>query len=457
MPVSLPRTGTGDRANLTGVRVVILGGGGFRVPTVVRAIAGRPELGIAEVVLHDVDETRLAVISSVLPAALPGLRLRTTTSLAEALPGADVVFSAIRVGGAEGRVRDERRALALGVLGQETVGAGGLAYGLRTVPVALAAARLQAELAPDAWLINFTNPAGLITQALSEPMGRKVIGICDSPVGLIRRVCRSLAVAESSANADYLGINHLGWLRSLSVDDRDLLPGLLADDRALDGFEEGRLFGATILRSLRSVPNEYLHFYYAAREMVADLAAESTRGEVLAAEQSIFYRTSIDDLTRAPALWEAARLRREETYLAETRCRHEQRDDADLSGGGYQEVALDLIGALTGGPPVELIVNAVNGPAVPALPPSMMLEARCRVDTTGATVLPASPLDLHQLGLVASVRAAEQAVITAVTHGSRADAVRAFAIHPLIGSWPIAEQLTAGVVADHPELAALLR
>ncbi len=425
------------------------------MPTVLDAVAGRPELSITEVVLHDVDPQRLAVIRAVRPT-LRGVAVTTMTSLPKALQGADLVFSAIRVGGARGRVQDERRALGLGVLGQETVGAGGLAYGLRSIPVALEAARLQREIAPDAWLINFTNPAGMVTQAISEVLGRRAIGICDSPIGLIRRVCRTLGVRESATAADYLGINHLGWLRSLDSGGRDLLPELLAGDQ-VETFEEGKLFGAGVLRALGAIPNEYLHFYYSARELTAGLLTGTTRGEVLESQQSAFYRSAKGEPAHAAEFWEASRHQREETYLAEARADDEQRDVQDLTGGGYQEVALDLIGALTGGPAVELIVNAANGSSVPQLPTDTVVETRCRIDATGATPLPTTPLDLHQLGLMSSVRAAEEAVISAVVNGSRAEAVRAFAIHPLIGSWQIAERLTASVIVDNPELAALLR
>ena len=195
------------------------------------------------------------------------------------------MFSAIRVGGAAGRVADERRALAHGVLGQETVGAGGLAYGLRTLPVALELARTVAELAPRAWLINFTNPAGLITEASRAVLGDRVIGICDSPVGLIRRVCRALGVAETELATgrvvpDYVGINHLGWLRALRRDGEDLLPDLLGSDAAIESFEEGRLFGAPLMRALAAVPNEYLHYYYSTAEVLAALATGPDQGRV---------------------------------------------------------------------------------------------------------------------------------------------------------------------------------
>jgi 6-phospho-beta-glucosidase len=442
------------------MRLVVVGGGGFRVPLVHRELLRRPELGIAELVLHDVDAARLATIARVLPPD-PAIRLRLETSLAAAVRDADFVFSAIRVGGAAGRVADERRALSAGVLGQETVGAGGLAYGLRTLPVALELARTVAELAPRAWLINFTNPAGLVTEASRTVLGERVIGICDSPVGLVRRVCRALGVDQAElcngrVVADYAGINHLGWLRALVRDGTDLLPALLGSDAALASFEEGRLFGAPLLRVLRAVPNEYLHFYYQHAEALAAAAAGPTRGEFLLREQDDFYAAAAARPDQAAQRWEATRRRREESYLAEARPADQPRDEQDLAGGGYQEVAFDLMRALSGGPAGTLIVNVANEATLPGLPPDLVIEVPCRVDTSGAHPLPAPPLQLHQLGLIASVRAAEQAAVEAVVTGSYDAALRAFALSPLVNSVSIAQRLLDGLLRDDQALAGVL-
>ncbi len=188
------------------------------------------------------------------------------------------------MGGTAGRVRDERIPLAEGVLGQETVGAGGVLYGLRTVPVALRIAERVAALAPGAWVINFTNPAGMVTEAMSRVLGDRVIGICDSPVGLVRRAARAAGAdpaAFGGPGPDRLRLRGPEPPRLAAVVDagrhRDLLPGLLADDAALAGFEEGRLFGADWLRALGALPNEYLHYYYFRRETLA--AVRAARGD----------------------------------------------------------------------------------------------------------------------------------------------------------------------------------
>lgn len=436
---------------------MIVGGGGFRVPLVHRELARRPELPISQLVLTDLDQARLRVIRQVIG---DDPRVSVADSLAEAVRGADFVFSAIRVGGALGRVADERRALVRGVIGQETVGAGGLAYGLRTLPVALELARTVAELAPQAWLINFTNPAGLITEAMRDVLGDRVIGICDSPSGLIRRASQAAGCQPSEVDADYLGINHLGWLRTLRVGATDLLPGLLTDRVALQSFEEGRLFDLDLLRSLGVIPNEYLLYYYRTPEVLATLLDGPTRGEFLSAEQAGFYSAAQAEPDRAAELWEATRLRREQTYLAEAGDFERgsfKRDDAELAGGGYEQVALQLMQALAGGPSRQLIVNVANQNTVAALPAELVLELACTIDAGGARPLPVSPPSLHQLGLISSVRAAERSIIDAVTGQSYLSALSGFATHPLIGSERIGREILDDLLRAEPALAALLK
>ena len=222
------------------MRLAILGGGGFRVPLVYGALLrDTSDRRVDEVVLHDVDEGRLAAVGHVLQQMAAGReqapRVATTTDLDTAVTGADFIFSAIRVGGLAGRTADERVALDLGLLGQETTGPGGLAYGLRTVPVAVHVAERVAALAPSAWVINFTNPAGMITEAMQQVLGTRVVGICDSPIGLGRRAARALGLDPDRTSAGYAGLNHLGWLRSLSAGGVDVLPELLADRHKLPG------------------------------------------------------------------------------------------------------------------------------------------------------------------------------------------------------------------------------
>ncbi|GGQ18990.1 6-phospho-beta-glucosidase [Streptomyces roseolilacinus] len=446
------------------MRLTILGGGGFRVPLVHRALlADRGEGRVTRVVLHDVDAGRLAAIGRVLAEQAEGVAdapaVTTTTDLDEALRGADFVFSAIRVGGLAGRAADERVALAEGVLGQETVGAGGVAYGLRTVPVAVDVARRVARLAPDAWVINFTNPAGLVTEAMSRVLGDRVIGICDSPVGLGRRVARLLGADPAEVWVDYAGLNHLGWLRGLRVGGRDLLPGLLADEEALGSFEEGRLFGAEWLRSLGAIPNEYLHYYYANRETVrAYREAERTRGAYLRDQQAGFYAAAARPEVRALDAWRRALAEREATYMAANRAAAGDaggRAEEDLEPGGYEQVALALMRAVARNERATLILNVRNRSALPVLDADAVVEVPCLVDADGAHPVSVAPLPYHAVGLVAAVKAVEREVLAAAESGSRETAVKAFALHPLVDSVAVARRLLDAYRAEHPGLAYL--
>ncbi|MFF6994720.1 6-phospho-beta-glucosidase [Streptomyces sp. NPDC008313] len=446
------------------MKLTILGGGGFRVPLVYGALLGdRAEGRVTRVVLHDLDAGRLAAVARVLAeqaAAVPDAPgVEVTTDLDEALRGADFVFSAIRVGGLEGRAADERVALAEGVLGQETVGAGGIAYGLRTVPVAADIARRTARLAPDAWVINFTNPAGLVTEAMARHLGDRVIGICDSPVGLGRRIARVLGADPAQAEVDYVGLNHLGWVRGLRVAGRDELPRLLADPVLLGSFEEGRLFGADWLRSLGAVPNEYLHYYYFNRETVrAYQEAERTRGAFLRDQQAGFYEQVRRPDVPALAAWERTRAERESTYMAENReaAGAGEREAEDLSGG-YEKVALALMRAIARDERTTLILNVPNRGTLAALDAEAVVEVPCRVDAGGAHPVATGPLPDHATGLVCAVKAVEREVLSAAESGSRATAVKAFALHPLVDSVNVARRLLDGYRATHPGLAYLTR
>ncbi|GLI29562.1 MULTISPECIES: 6-phospho-beta-glucosidase [Brachybacterium] len=499
------------------MKLTILGGGGFRVPLVHEAVAtAATGLTVDEIALHDVDPERLATISAVIEeqgarlaaegraAALP--RLIATTDLCEAVAGADFVFSAVRVGGAEARTIDERVALGLGLLGQETIGPGGLAYALRTLPVALEIARTISELAPSAWTINFTNPAGIVTEAMRSVLGDRVVGICDTPIGLVRRVGRllgaDLVAGERGAEVDYVGLNHLGWLRSVRLEGTERLPDLLADDAALEEIEEARLIGKDWVRADGALPNEYLFYYLHTSDAIERITgAATTRGEFLAKQQGDFYLAAAEADGRGPearasghagaagsagrpdgaggaggegesdsccasplALWRETLHEREATYMAESR--DEERREEDVAGGGYQEVAMRLMTALATGRPERMILDVGNiaagredAPAseriVPELPADCVLEVLCEVDGDGVHPLPIAPVELGRLGMMSTLRAAERKILEAATTGSREAAWQGFATHPLVSSPELGRKLLEGYEAGHPQIAAL--
>jgi 6-phospho-beta-glucosidase len=448
------------------MRLVILGGGGFRVPLVYGAmLRDTSERRIDAVELHDVDEGRLGAIAHVLrqmaesaPRGVPAPMVHTTTDLDESLRGADFVFSAIRVGGLAGRTADERVALELGALGQETTGPGGLAYGLRTVPVAVRVAERVKELAPDAWLINFTNPAGMITEAMQAVLGSRVIGICDSPIGLGRRAARALALRPEDTSFGYAGLNHLGWLRSLTHQGVDVLPQLLSDPARLRTTEEGRLFGPEWIAAIGAIPNEYLHYYYFTREAIASITGgPQTRGEFLLTQQRRFYDAVGARPDEAYAVWRAVRQERDATYMKESRAQDEERDALDVAGGGYEGVALAIMGAISRNERAAMILNVRNGSTLAGLPEDAVVEVPCTVDADGAHPLAAAALTGHPMGLVQQVKAVEQLVIEAARTRSPALAAQAFALHPLVDSVSVGRLLLDGYRARIPEIDALFR
>ncbi|MGA4669147.1 6-phospho-beta-glucosidase [Propionibacteriaceae bacterium Y1923] len=475
------------------MKLTLLGGGGFRVPLVYRALMADTLPGrVTEVRLHDTDRLRLRAITQVLAELADGAPdaplVVSTTDLGRALDGTDFVFSAVRVGGTAARATDERICLDHHIIGQETVGAGGISYALRSIPVALDFVDTVKAHAPDAWVINFTNPAGVITQVMrhgrdGNGLGERVIGICDSPVGLARRALGALQLgglvpddlgpvgtgatgptgpagttAEPRVRLDYLGLNHLGWLRGLHVDGTDVLPLLLERADLLETFEEGRLFGTPLLQTLGAIPNEYLHFYYFTREaLAADLHAAAPRGAYLQEQQGRFY-DAVAALGGAPgahALWEATRLDREQTYMASNReaAGSFERDQADLQTGGYDQVALAIMGAIANDRPAELVLNVANRGTIAGLADDDVIEVPCRVDGDGVHPLPVDDLWPHARGIVTNAKYVENTTITAALTRSRRHALLALLHHPLVASYPLACQVLDDLVAHHPPLA----
>ncbi|MFC0680265.1 6-phospho-beta-glucosidase [Lysobacter korlensis] len=466
------------------MKLTILGGGGFRVPFVHQALLhGAGVAKVDEVVLHDTDADRLTAITHVidqLAADTAGRPvLRRTTSIDDAVDGSDFVFAAIRVGGVDARVSDERVALSLGVLGQETVGPGGIAYGLRTIPVLVQIAERIAKRAPSAYVMNFTNPAGMITEAMQGVLGDRVLGICDTPSDLGRRVARAVGADPERLQLDYIGLNHLGWMRRVLADGRDVLPDLLADDERLATLEEAKVFGAAWLRALKSLPNEYLYYYYRNREAVESiLRSARTRGEFLADQQTDLFRQILADPDRAAELWGEAVSQRGASYMAEAKGGSQPAGGApapdvaeppsarggarpvgahDLAAHGYAGVALQVMGAIAQNRRATMILNVRNGTTVAGLPEDAVIEVPSMVDANGVHPLATAPPDLHQLGLMQQLKAVERATIRAALTGSRSDAELAFAMHPLVRSLDVSAQLVEGYVASVPAIAEVLR
>jgi 6-phospho-beta-glucosidase len=448
------------------VKIALLGGGGFRTPMVAEALAGVvSDVDVDELSLYDVDAARLERMATVIEgfdrertgSMVP---VRTTTSLEEAIDGAGAVFAAIRVGGLAARIVDERVPLELGVLGQETVGPAGVAFALRTVPEMQRIATVVRDRAPDAWFVNFTNPAGLVTEALRTVLSDRVIGICDSPSALWRHAATALGRPMSSLRPSYIGLNHLGWLVALWDEGHDVLPGLLHDDRVAN-VHEVQQAGVSDVRDRGMISNEYLAYYRATADVIAAFRRDGARSEILARQQSAFYDSEVSSPEEALAAWRRAKDARHSTYMAET---HDAGDvttavstsvvtpnDEGMSAdeAGYGGVAAAFVRAVANDTRDRLVLGVRNDGTVGWLDDDATVEVPCVVGSDGALPDEAATLPDDERRLMERVRTAERATLAAVHAPSRGAVVDAVASSPVVQSRELAERIVDGYLERH--------
>ena len=457
------------------MKVAVVGGGGFRTPVVWESVAGLGDaIAVDEVVLQDRSEARLDRIRSVIHGLIrerggTGPPVRTTTVIEDAVEGADFVCCAIRVGGLEARIVDETVPLALGVLAQETVGPGGVAFALRTVPVMVAIAEAVARAAPDAWFLNFTNPAALVTEAVRPVLGDRVVGVCDAPAALCARAAAALQWPMGSLRFDYAGLNHLGWLLAVNAEGEDLLPGLLSDEGRLRSIAEVRLLGSGTVRQARALPNEYLVYYERSDEIVeAFRRAGETRGQQVLSQQAAFYGSGGHTPEKALASWRAARDARHGTYLSEAWASADRTGDSpDIDGapsqedgpgeGGYAAIAAAFIRAVGVGCDTPLILDVANRGRLPFLDDDAVVEVSCVAGSDGVSIVPGPSLPGRPRALVERMKDVERTTIRAATERSAGLALEAIAGHPLVRSRDVAERILTGYLDRHTDLRERLR
>jgi 6-phospho-beta-glucosidase len=447
-------------------KIALIGGGGVRTPLVVFGINEAAErMDVDELCLYDPDGERIrimAALSKEIVARQSGrLRLRVADSAAEAVEDAAFVLNAVRVGGAASRANDERTAIAHGYPGQETTGPGGVAMALRTVPVALEQARLVERLSPKAWIVNFTNPAGLITQAISAHTGANIVGICDTPTELFHRIALALGCPPQEIRCDYVGLNHLGWVTRVSHRDRDMTAQLLADDAALRSLYPAAMFEPELIRALGMFPSEYLFFYYSRRKALQNqLAAGATRGEEViklnqqlmrvlnehlkAGEGAAAHQAYVDYLNQRSGSY----MKLEASAGSAFHSGGGLQEDPFRAATGYHRIALDVIEALCQAEPRRVVVNVKNRGAIGDLPDDDIVETPCLISNRG--IIPESQARLPEAirGLVLSVKAYEHALIAAALDGSARTARKAMLLYPAIGEWEPAGELLRSLMKE---------
>jgi 6-phospho-beta-glucosidase len=423
------------------VKIAVIGGAGVRTPLLVSGFA-RSDLPLSEIALFDVDRTKLDVIAALSARVAGRVEVTRHDSLARCLAGARFVFTSIRSGGANTRARDERAALDLGVIGQETVGAAGFAMAMRNVPALAAYVPEILRHAPDAWVVNFTNPVGIVTEALHREGCHRVIGICDTPTELFEEVAHALGCASTECDFDYLGLNHLGWLREVRVNGTPRLGELWRRPEALARLYRVPIFDGDFLAALRLLPTEYLVYYYRTEQVLANLCtAGHSRGAIVAALTAEL----LDDLPKS-----ANPVSRYEAYLAARSATYMQIESGTASPvprspwaelTGYDRIALAVIRAIHFATGAIIPLNVLNRGAIVDLQDDDVVEVPCTVSSNGARPLAAGRAPSSQRDLLLAVKAFERATVRAARSRRRDDALDALASNPLVPRRDLAERL----------------
>jgi 6-phospho-beta-glucosidase len=417
------------------VKVAILGGASARTPLLVRALA-ESDLPLSNLSLFDPDQERLAVVSRVSRHYAGRIPLQLAETPEPAIEGATFVLASIRVGGMEQRARDEEAAVALGLLGQETIGPAGFAMALRHVPPMVAYGRLVEKLSPRAFLINYTNPVGIVTQAIARETDARVLGICDTPTELFSATAEALGVPAEECAFDYVGLNHLGWLREVTHSGAPLLQRVLEDDTKIRRIYRRTLFSPGFLRDLGLLPTEYLYYYYRTGEALASIRRSGrTRGRFLTELNRELFRALASD-TSPVAAYERYLAERDRTYFAlET-----DGSDSDSArpvphaATGYDKIALSVLRAIHFDTGETIPLNLPNGATLSDLEPDDVIEVPVRVGRAGARALP-SAIPEKARDLLLRVKAYERRTVAAASAlgGSEEARIEALASNPLVG------------------------
>jgi 6-phospho-beta-glucosidase len=416
------------------VKIAVIGGGSTYTPELADGI-GRlaGEIEVAELVLVDPDSARLAVVGPVCARIMRALghpaRVRWTADLDDGLDEAGAVLLQLRVGGQAARQRDETWPLECGCVGQETTGAGGLAKALRTVPVVLdIAEQVRRRAARDAWIIDFTNPVGIVTRALLDA-GHRAVGLCNVAIGFQRAFARLLGVDPGRVSLDHAGLNHLTWERAVLVDGADQLPALLAT-HASEIAADIELPPA-VLHELGMVPSYYLRYFYAHDAVVAEQRGRPTRAqEVARLERELLAMYADPALDRKPALL------------------------GERGGAYHSEAAVALLASLIRDRHDTQVVNVRNAGTFGCLPADAVIEVPAVIGADGARPVPMAPLSPLLAGLVSHVSAYEELAVGAAVHGGRRRVMAALLAHPLVGQFDVASTLADRLIAENTRYLA---
>ncbi len=406
-----------------GWKICVIGAGSTYTPELIEGLIERADmLPVRELALVDINPERLTILADMarrmFGAAGQDVAVTATGDRRVGIDGADFVLNQIRIGGQAARIRDEKTGRRHDVVGQETTGPGGFAKALRTIPVALAIADDIRELSPTAWMINFTNPAGMVTESLLRFGGIRVMGLCNSPFGMQTDIARSLDVAPERVRITCVGLNHLSWVREVFLDGEDITASVL-DTMVADAERAGDTFDPELIASLRMIPSSYLrYFYHQDRILAEQRQGGATRGEqVWEIEQQLLESYRDPGLCCKPPLLEKR------------------------GGAHYSTLAVSLVAAIAADRGEVHIVDCRNNGALPDLPDDVAVEMPAVIDRQGAHSLTSGHLPFSIRGLVQHVKAYEELTIEAAMSGDERAALLALTANPLVPSFAVARAL----------------
>jgi 6-phospho-beta-glucosidase len=429
------------------MKIAVIGGAGVRTPLLVSGLTSS-ELPIDEIALYDLDQTRLSVIGPVAERMAGGGewrgRVRLCRSCAEAVAWADFVFTSIRVGGIERRIRDEATAQRHGIVGQETIGPAGFAMAARTIPQMVRYARQIAEAAPRAWIVNFTNPVGMVTEAMRTVTDR-VIGICDTPTELFEETARALALDPFACYFDYFGLNHLGWLREVYAGGEPQLHRLWPDAARLQSIYKMPLFDSSLLRALRLLPTEYVYYYDQPTRAFQNVdRAGRSRGEVIAELTTVLFEGLASRGADVVTLYDDYLRMRSAGYMQlESGSEGPARPPAPTAMSGYDRIALSVVRAIQSNANAVIPLSVRNAGTIADLRDDDVVEVPCVVNANGARPLHVGAVPERVHGLLTRVKEYERRTVAAALSPSVDAAVDALASNPLVPNREVAAALVA--------------
>ncbi|MDQ7027898.1 MAG: 6-phospho-beta-glucosidase [Anaerolineae bacterium] len=450
------------------MKLTIIGGGSVRTPRLIPTLIKRAAaLDLQELWLMDIQAEKLELIGGLCQAMAEEqgatFKFVLSTDAKEAITDADHVVTSIRPAYEKGRAVDERICFNHGVLGQETTGAAGFAMAMRSAPAILEYARMVEQYAkPNAWVFNFTNPAGLVAQVLHDAGIERVVGICDSANKAQHAVSRFMQIPMKRLHHEVYGLNHLSWTRSVRIDPdsdgqngEEVLPGLLQNDdfvakTHMQMFADGlRDWQATFM-------NEYLHYYYHRDEVLASLIhKEESRGEqVLRLTNDMLEKLkSAQTVDERIQIYRSIMAERSKSYMAHARGGADRKkmkpvgDDEE----GYAAVALGCIEAIATNRLLYTGLNVPNNGAINGMEDDDIVEVACWVDSSGIRPIQIGTIPENQLQMMHDVKQYERLASQAILTKSRATAIQAITVHPLVGSYPLAEKLVDAFIDAHQE------